>query len=259
VRVKPIADFEGVRIMTRIASVLFATFLASVAASFLAFAASHRQDQHAAELGGRQGVALAGGLNIDCNDHGNPGLCSAGVDTTRTAALRVRHRHVGSGRDVEPDIGDTWLVTFTWLSLATANPCACTTTHLTGTVAVDWTGSSWSATCLSGCNGSGGPVWRVRTCGGAECEALASEYILLIDVETILPICAGMTQTFLYAAEFTSIALDDGDVFTRSPCEEILAVAPINTPYTTVDFGAFEYDFDCNFVTTSPIITIEYQ
>lgn len=244
--------------MTRIASVLFAAFLASVAVSFLTFAAGHRHDQHAAQLGGRHGVALAGGLNIDCNDHGNPGLCSAGVDTTCTAALRVRHRHVGSGRDVEPDIGDTWLVTFTWLSLSTAGTCPCTTTELTATASVDWNGSNWSPTCISGCNGTNGPVWQVQACGTSECGTLASEYMLLFDVDTIRLVC-GSTQAYLYAVEYTSIQVDDGNVFTRSPCEAILAVSPVDEPYYSVDFGSFECEFSCNHITNVPIVTIEYQ
>jgi len=81
--------------------------------------------------------------------------------------------------------------------------------------------------------------------------------MLLFDVDTIVQL--GCDPAFLYAVEFMSLELDDGDVFTRSPCEEILAVSPVNEPYSAVDYGTFECEFNCNHVSSSPMVTIEYQ
>lgn len=196
----------------------------------------------------------------DCFSMTPDDTCLDPFDTTLTGALRVQHRHVGSGRDVEPDTGDTWLVTITWKTLSTSNFCPCEAEVITATVAADWNGSTWTPSC-TGCNPTSGPLWGVQVCGAPQCGALSSEYIILLDIDELkFDICQDVA--FLHAVEFESISLDDGDVFTRVPCTELLAVSPINQPYYAVDLPDFRCPYTCthaNLDVTIPLVTIYYQ
>lgn len=203
------------------------------------------------------GVVHAGG--ISCPENA-PTACNN--DPTLTSALRVKHEQDGSGRDVEPDTGDTWLITATYKVLSGGVGCSCDTTEITATVSVDWDGTDWSASC-TGCVASGGNphIRNVDVCGGAECGSNASEYILILDVD-YSDTTNHCNPAYLTAVEYTSDVLDDGDVFTTSPCSEILGVSSIDEPYYAVDTDTWACAFDCNHLDTFsdfPTVTILYE
>jgi len=205
-------------------------------------------------------VAQTCGLNPDCPQG----------DTTRTAALTVSHYKItGSGpsevrEPVEPDTGETWQIDAKYRKETLAEACDCAIGTYTAYVDVDWNGSSWTATCTSGCSSSLGPIRSVSVCTDDSCSASAThswQYELIVNLDNNLAglPCAGTDYAAaLNQVVFTTTAVDDGYLVTVGNCTLGSAVSPTSQSWSANDTGAFECPFTCA-AAGGPAVTIRYE
>jgi len=207
-------------------------------------------------------VLAACGLNTECGDFG-----------TVTSSLTVDHydiQMIGQAEvrvPVEPNNGDTWAVTARYQKQTAPPPgtsCDCNTFTATASVDVTWTGSAWSATCLSGC-AAGGPIYGVSVCTVSSCSSGAThswEYELIVDVDNNIygVVCnlGGFNNARLYQVDYDTSAVDNGDTINIGNCTEVATKSPTSQSWSASDTSSFECTFTCA-AASGPSVSIVYD
>jgi hypothetical protein len=193
-------------------------------------------------------------------------------DNTLTSVLDVSH---GSPSDVdtdpvEPDTGETWRITAYWKTtdnLAIPAACRCNSSSAYVDVDVDWSGSSWSASC-TGCNALAGPIFDVDVCADDNKNCSSGEDDHSYGYRMIADIARANTQyycvvdetyytRYLDSVTYTTTAVDDGYVLDTEECDLGSSVSPKSQTNSATDSGGFECAYNCTI--TGASVSIEYE
>ena len=193
---------------------------------------------------------------------------NCGADTTVTAAVLVTHgvlldEDPPTLDPVEPNTSDTWQITPTWSTSQFEAGCACVNiTPVTVQGVVSWSESTaWSVAC-TGCAAGGVVSLSICTpygCGSAGSMTNSYGYKLIADVAhtRAATSCSMSRNHHLTNVNFTTSAVNNGNVIDLINCTEGAAVSPTSQVWSVDDTGTFECSFDCS--QSGVLITILYQ
>jgi hypothetical protein len=164
----------------------------------------------------------------------------------KASLLEVNHFEVNGAADryVEPDSGETWHVQAIWATTS-GGTCACTETYAQATVRVDWVPATheWVATCTSGCDEYGGPIFGFSICDDDHCLESGSTYhswlyVLEGEIDESVTTCS--RTAYLDRVEYTTTSVDDGDSLsgTGAGCYELYSISPTSQTFAVTDTGA---------------------
>lgn len=185
-------------------------------------------------------------------------------DLTKTSVMTVKHETtpvMGSDK-VEPDTGETWTITATWVQ-ATQPIGQCQSRNETAYVDVDWSGTGWTTSNESLTTN----ILDIAVCDVAMCESSGGakhghSYKLFVDITDIT------STTFnLQSVAFVASNIDDGNVLDPAggptDCEQLGAtVSPVASTYSNTDSPGNwtnRCPFACNTGGSTPSVTITYQ
>jgi hypothetical protein len=186
-----------------------------------------------------------------------------------TAAVTVVHADpsgssLAIGDPVEPDTGETIRIDAYWDAPVTAGDgCSCIqTAAATVYVHVDWSDTTgWTATC-TGCSATLGPIYRVSVCPMGECGSGINvdngwSYELIVEAVRTNGVCNIVHDGILSHVDFTTTAVDDGDIIDTSNYSEGSAVGPDSQTNTATD-STFDCVYSCASA-SGPTLSIDYS